>query len=129
MRRLPGFFLLSVFSLGLVACGGSATVSVTATPIPDASVPGPLESSLEKDFRPKIQRCYETALQTQEDLAGTVTVRVLGSHGILRHEVMGMGPQVLVDCALEPLEGSRLQRKLGDGPTEVGFVLTVRFST
>ena len=116
-------------ALLLFACGGGApAVTVTAGLHPEASAPAPLAKSLEGDFQRPIQRCYEAALQGQPDLAGAVTLTVVGSHGILKQEAGGGAPDALLACATEPLGSARLQRKLGDGDNAVGFVLTVTFS-
>lgn len=112
----------------LAACGSDPSVAVTTATHPDAPAPKALSETLESEFQRPIQRCYKTALETSPDLAGTVRVSVYGSHGILKQTATGGAPQALIDCALSPLQDSKRQRRFGDGPSEVGFVLDVVFA-
>ena len=111
----------------LAACGGPQ-VTVTTAAHPEAPAPKSLAASLEREFQRPIQACYEQALASGGDLAGSVIVEVYGSHGILKQTTSGGAPEALVACATAPLEDSKRQRRFGDGPVEVGFVLTVGFT-
>jgi hypothetical protein len=115
-------------SLLLLACGSAPTVTVTHRVHPDAPAPRSLGANLESDFQRPMMRCFVEALKAQEGLTGTVSVSVYGSHGILKQTVEGTAPQALIDCAQAPLNDSKRQRRYGDGPVEVGFVLDVVFA-
>jgi hypothetical protein len=116
-----------LYSLLLLACGSAPTVSVTYRDHPDAPAPRSLGANLESDFQRPMMGCFVEALKAQEGLNGTVSVSVYGSHGILKQTAEGTAPQALVDCAKTPLTDSKRQRRYGDGPVEVGFVLDVVF--
>jgi hypothetical protein len=52
----------------------------------------------------------------------------MGSHGVLKANLTGSGPEALKECALKPMKNQRLLRDLGDGDDMMGFTLTVNFS-
>lgn len=114
--------------LSLLACTGSPTVTVSSSPHPDAPMPPQLADLLDSRFRRPIQACYEQALADQQDLAGTVSYAVFGSHGILAADVSTSAGPVLDACAQQPMSDSRLMRVLGDGDKNVGFVVTVQLT-
>jgi len=111
----------------LLACSSpSATVATSAHP--DAPAPAKLAEVLDLKFRRPIQGCYQKALEADSSLVGTVTYQVMGSHGVLKADLTGPGPEALNACALKPMSNQRLLRDLGDGDDMVGFTLTVNFS-
>lgn len=112
----------------LLACGGGPTAAVSTAPHPDGMVPATLAGSVERDFQRPIQRCYEQALAKDGSLQGQIRYAVVGSHGILKHELTAGSPGPLADCALEPMGDSRLMRTLGDGDNTVAFTVTVVFT-
>jgi hypothetical protein len=115
------------FVLLLLACS-SPSVTVATSAHPDAPPPGKLAELLDRQFRRPIEGCYKKALQAEPNLSGTVTYEVMGSHGILKANLTGSGPEALKECALKPMTNQRLLRDLGDGDDMVGFTLTVNFS-
>jgi hypothetical protein len=110
----------------LLACS-SPSVTVATSAHPDASAPAKLTEVLDLKFRRPIQGCYQKALEADSSLVGTVTYQVMGSHGILKADLTGPGPEALNTCALKPMSNQRLLRDLGDGDDMVGFTLTVNF--
>ena len=129
VRRRTVLLLASMlFSALLIACGGSPTVSIATAPMGDVPTPGGLQDAAQSEMSRSIQICYEAALKTQANLKGRVEFDVVGSHGILKPEAIGKPHPALSTCVREALGDSRLQRKLGDGPNQIGFELTVDFS-
>ena len=82
----------------LLACS-SPTVTLETSAHPDAPVPGKLTELLDRQFRRPIQGCYEKALEADSSLVGTVTYQVMGSHGVLKADLTGPGPEALNTCA------------------------------
>lgn len=113
--------------LVLLAACGTPTATVMTANHPDAPRPAALTGVVDTSFQRPIQTCYEEALSAQSDLSGTVSYRVMGSHGILKAEVTTPGPPALEKCATQPMSNQRLMRKLGDGDHMVGFVIKVEF--
>ncbi|MCP4804626.1 MAG: hypothetical protein GY913_32685 [Proteobacteria bacterium] len=107
-----------------------ACSSPTATVITAKTEGLPLLSGLDDyaggKLQKSVQNCYAQALAEDDTLAGTVTVIVTGSHGILKVESEDTGP--LAACVTEPLNDSRTQRSLGDGDNTVGAAFTVTFT-
>jgi len=112
----------------LIACGGSPTVTISTARMGDVPTPGGLQDVAQSEMSRSIQTCYEQALKKRADLKGRVEFDVVGSHGILKPEAIGNPHPALSTCVREALGDSRLQRKLGDGPNQIGFELTVDFS-
>jgi hypothetical protein len=113
--------------LFLLGCSSSPSVTVTTSAHPDASEPTKLAKVLDVQFRRPIQGCYQKALEADPSLSGTVSYQVMGSHGVLKADLTGPGPEALNTCALKPMSNQRLLRDLGDGADMVGFTLTINF--
>jgi len=112
--------------LWMLGCGGGGpSVTVTSGATPDAPTPAGLAEALERDFQRPILQCYQ---DSGSEATGSVAVVVHGSHGSLKQEAAAGADPVLAGCALGPLESPRLQRRLGDGPSAVGFTLNVSFA-
>jgi len=111
--------------LWMLGCGGGPSVAVSSGTTPDAPVPSGLADALERDFQRPILQCYK---ESGSAATGSVTLLVHGSHGILKQESDEGADPALTKCATAPLDSPRLQRKLGDGPSSVGFTLSVTFS-
>ncbi len=113
--------------LFLLGCS-SPSVNVVSSAHPDAPAPGKLAGVLDLKFRRPINGCYQKAVKADPSLSGTVAYQVMGSHGVLKANVIQSGPEILEACALEPMSDQRLLRDLGDGDDMVGFTITVNFS-
>lgn len=124
----PDIHMVLAPLLFLLGCSSSPSVTVATSAHPDASEPAKLAKVLDLQFRRPIQTCYQKAVEADPSLSGTVTYQVMGSHGVLKAELTGPGPEALNACALEPMSNQRLLRDLGDGDDMVGFTLTVDFS-
>lgn len=110
----------------LLACS-SPTVTVTTGPVDGLPLASNVDSFATSTLHRSVERCYTEALAADGALAGTVEVKVSGSHGILKVEP-GDGPAPLVACARAPLEDTRNQRVLGDGDNAVGAVFRLTFA-
>jgi len=109
----------------LLACS-SPTATLTTAPVDGLSEPTGFAEFATGKLQKSVDTCYGQALQEDPELAGTVVVTAIGSHGILNVEADSAGP--LVKCVKAPLEDSRTQRSLADGDNEVGAVVTVTFT-
>lgn len=111
----------------LLGCS-SPSVNVATSAHPEAPPPAKLADVLDLKFRRPIEGCYKKALETDPNLSGTVSYQVMGSHGVLKSNLTGSGPEALEACALKPMSNQRLLRDLGDGDDMVGFTITVNFN-
>ena len=110
----------------LLACS-SPTATVSSGAVDELPLASNAQDFAASTLQRSAERCYRDALAADGDLAGTITVTVTGSHGILKVESSD-GPAALVSCARAPLETTRNQRVLGDGDNMVGARFTITFA-